>query len=84
MVFSLVSSTAHRKNGQVHVYNDKEIDYFALYNVERDKILLLDIKDTPKKEIRIRYDEARNGQHKEIRKEEDYIIEKVLNMINGM
>lgn len=80
MTFSLVSSTIHRKNGEVHIYNDKEIDYFALYNVEKDKIFLINIKDAPKRAVTIRCNKTKNGQHKDIRREEDYIIEKVLNM----
>ena len=41
--FSLISSTFHRKNGIKHVYTKDEIDYFSLYNIECDKLLLLPI-----------------------------------------
>lgn len=33
MVFSLVSSTMHCKNGVKHIYTKDEVDYFALYNL---------------------------------------------------
>ena len=41
MIFSLVSSTMHRKNGAKHIYTKDEVDYFALYNLEADKLLLI-------------------------------------------
>ena len=44
ILFSLVSSTMHRKNGVKHIYSNKEIDYFSLYNIESDIILLLPIE----------------------------------------
>ena len=43
--FSLVSSTIHRQNGVKHIYTENEIDYFALYNLERDKVYLISIND---------------------------------------
>ena len=45
IIFSLVSSTVHRKNGVRHVYSSKEVDYFALYNIESDILLLVPISD---------------------------------------
>ena len=44
MTFSLVSSTVHRKNGVKHKYTKEEVDYFALYNVESDTLLLVPIE----------------------------------------
>ena len=41
MTFSLVSSTMHRKNGVKHKYTKEEVDYFALYNIESDTLLLV-------------------------------------------
>lgn len=41
VIFDLTSSTAHRKNGMRHKYTIDEVDYFALYNLCRDKIYLL-------------------------------------------
>lgn len=43
ILFSLISSTVHRKNGIKHIYTKDEIDYFSLYNIECDKLLLLPI-----------------------------------------
>lgn len=44
IVFSLVSSTVHRKNGVKHKYTKEEVDYFALYNLETDILLLVPIE----------------------------------------
>lgn len=44
IIFSLVSSTFHRKNGVKHIYNENEIDYFSLYNIKTDILLLVPIE----------------------------------------
>lgn len=44
MIFSLISSTMHRKNGVKHYYTKDEIDYFALYNLQADVLLLIPIE----------------------------------------
>ena len=79
MIFSLVSSTIHRKNGTKHIYSSDEIDYFACYNVERDKIFLIDVNEAPDTSIIIRYKNPKNNQNKNIKFESDYLIDNVLN-----
>ena len=44
ITFSLVSSTMHRKDGVKHKYTKEEIDYFSLYNLEADMLLLVPIE----------------------------------------
>lgn len=44
MIFNLVSSTVHRKDGVKHKYTKEEIDYFSLYNLEEDILLLIPIE----------------------------------------
>lgn len=81
MLFSLVSSTLHRSNGSVHVYTSDEVDYFACYNIERDVVLLLPFSEFGNmKSASIRYEKARNAQKRNIHYEEDYLIEKILNI----
>lgn len=41
--FSLRSGTIRNKNNYFHTYNAQEIDYFALYNLESDILLLVPI-----------------------------------------
>lgn len=76
--FDLVSSTVHRKNGVKHIYNKNEIDYFACYNITRDKIYLIKINDAPKTGIIIRYEKSKNNQIQNIRFEDEYLIDNVL------
>ena len=76
MIFDLTSSTVHRKNGVKHVYTSNEIDYFACYNIDRDKIFLIDVNEAPNTTITIRYEKPKNNQTQGIKFEEDYLFEK--------
>ena len=76
--FDLVSSTLHRKNGVKHIYNKTEIDYFACYNITRDKIYLIDLDNFNQSSIQIRYETPLNSQMKKIRYENDYLLENIL------
>lgn len=78
MLFDLTSSTEHRSNGIKHKYTKDEIDYFACYNITRDKIYLIPIADEQISSITIRYELPKNGQTKGIHFEEDYLIENIL------
>lgn len=78
MIFSLTSSTMHRKNGIKHIYTEDEIDYFALYNVERDKLFLVPISQAPNTSLIIRYEKPKNNQTQGIHFEEDYLFEKII------
>ena len=78
MVFNCCSSTAHRKNGKKYSYDKTQIDYFAFYNIQRDKILLLPVENCPITSVAIRYEEPHNGQIVGVRMEADYLLEKVL------
>lgn len=78
MVFDLVSSTTHRNNGVKHVYDETEIDYFACYNVARDKLFLIPIEKAPNTAITIRYEKPKNNQVKGIIFEHEYEIDRVL------
>ena len=63
LIFSLVSSTMHRKNGVKHVYSKSEVDYFALYNLEKDLLLLVPfekVRGQKQLVISIPYKKSRN------------------------
>ena len=74
MIFDLTSSTMHRSNGVKHKYTTKEVDYFACYNIARDKIFLIPV-DEPRCSITIRYEKPKNGQISGVNFEEDFLIE---------
>ena len=78
MIFDLTSSTFHRKNGVNHIYTSDEIDYFACYNITRDKIFLIPVDEAPKTSINVRYEKPKNNQIKGIIFEEQYLIDNVL------
>lgn len=77
MIFDLTSSTTHRSNGVRHKYTDNEIDFFACYNIARDKIFLVPV-DEPRSAITIRYEKPKNNQILGINFEDDYLIENIL------
>lgn len=72
MIFNLVSSTVHRKNGVKHIYTSDEIDFFVCYNLERDKLFLIPIEEAPSTTIYIRYEKPKNNQTQGIKFEEEY------------
>ena len=78
--FSLVSSTVHRQNGVKHIYTEDEIDYFAFYNLERDRVYLISIKEEglPKNEVTIRFYLPKTKNQFKTFLEEDYLIDKVI------
>ena len=78
MIFDLTSSTTHRQNGEKHIYNDNEIDYFACYNIARDKIFLISVNETPNTSITIRFEKPKNNQTQGIKFEQDYLIDNIL------
>ena len=78
MIFDLTSSTIHRKNGEKHIYTEDEIDYFACYNIERDKIFLISVEEAPNTAITIRYEKPKNNQTQGIKFEDDYLINNIL------
>jgi len=80
MIFDLTSSTVHRKNGIKHLYSSDEIDYYACYNITRDKIFLVPV-DTPRTAIIIRYEKPKNNQVKGIHFEDEYLIINVLSCV---
>ena len=78
--FSLVSSTVHRQNGVKHIYTEDEIDYFAFYNLERDRVYLISIKEEglPKNEVTIRFCLPKTKNQFKTFLEEEYLIDKVI------
>ncbi len=78
MIFDLTSSTINKGATAKHIYNKTEVDYFACYNISRDKIFLIPIESAPSTAITIRYEQAKNNQTKGVIMEEDFLMEKIL------
>lgn len=77
-IFDLTSSTAHRTNGERRKYLNSEIDYFALYSLDRDKIYLMKVPDNPMSAITIRFEDTKRGMKSRFNYESDFLIENVL------
>ncbi|MCK9482348.1 MAG: group I intron-associated PD-(D/E)XK endonuclease [Bacteroidia bacterium] len=78
ITFELSSRRNNLTSSKKVRYSEEEIDYFALYNLERDSIYLIKIQDAPKETITFRFEETKNNQVKGIRMESDYLFEKVI------
>ena len=79
-IFDLTSSTAHRTNGERRKYLNSEIDYFALYSLDRDKIYLMKVPDNPMSAITIRFEDTKSGKKIGVNYESDFLIENILNI----
>lgn len=79
-IFDLTSSTAHRTNGGRRKYLNSEIDYFALYSLDRDKIYLMKAPDNPMTAITIRFEDTKSGKKIGVNYESDFLIENILNI----
>lgn len=79
-IFDLTSSTAHRTNGGRRKYSNSEIDYFALYSLDRDKIYLMKAPDNPITAITIRFEDTKSGKKIGVNYESDFLIENILNI----
>lgn len=77
-IFDLTSSTAYRTNGERRKYLNSEIDYFALYSLDRDKIYLMKVPDNPMSAITIRFEDTKSGMKSRVNYESDFLIENVL------
>lgn len=78
MKFDLTSTIRKQKDYIKFNYSIENIDYFALYNIERDKVFLISVEETGDTAVTIRYEPPKNGQKVGIRFEKDYLIENVL------
>lgn len=71
VLFDLLSSTTHRKNGSKHKYSKLEVDYFICYDVKTKQLFLIK-NNGSMGSIRIRYDNCR--QNKFINRAKDYTL----------
>lgn len=76
--FKIKSQVVHNQESINVFYTKDDIDYFALYNIMRDKIYLVPVEISANHVIRIRYEKPKNNQKIGINLEEDYLLENVL------
>ena len=78
-IVSLDSSTVHNGVNYHHTYDSSEIDYFALYNLNTDVLMLIPIKELENRKavtISIPFQTSRN-QYKNLNYL-DYTFEKII------
>lgn len=80
VVFEISSRRNNLTTSRRIGYDENEIDYFALYNLARDTIYLIKVKESPQDSITFRFEPTKNNQVTGIRVENDFLLEKVLNM----
>lgn len=81
ITISLVSSTIHRKNGVKHKYTKDEVDYFALYNLDTDILILVPIEELEGRAsitFRVEWKPSSN-QHKTLNWKE-YTFDKIISV----
>ena len=79
MVFSLTSSTCHRKNGVKHIYTKDEVDYFVLYNIEMDVLVLFPFSEIGGKTgITLRYNFSSSRNQFKAYNWRDYTFDKII------
>jgi len=67
-------------NGYRYTYSEKDVDWFAVYEPESEKIGFIKTNEVceNKQEIRLRVDKPKNNQRSGVRLIEDYSIERFL------
>ena len=81
MIFSLVSSTIHRKNGTKHIYTKEEVDYFALYNLEMNILLLVPFKEIGgKTQVSFKYEYQPSRNQFKTLNWKDYTFENIVSV----
>lgn len=81
ITISLASSTIHRKNGTRHIYTKDEVDYFALYNLESNILILVpysEIGGQTAITFKVEY-KSSNNQHKALNWK-DFTFEKIISV----
>ena len=79
--FKVSVTSKNRENGKdiKHVYSLDEVDYFAIYNIESDSLLLFPNTGQIKDSLTIRIKPSKNNQTKGINFVSDYTFEKITN-----
>ena len=80
--FGIKKNRINTKNTYISHYKENEVDFYALYAINRNKVFLIPFQEAASNSIVIRYEYPKNNQISKIKMEEDYSIQKVLKLIN--
>lgn len=70
-------NSALRHSGTKPTDVRKEIDYYALYSIDRNKLYLIDVHKAPTTDITIRFENSKKNS-KKMHFEKDVLVEKVI------
>jgi len=79
--FELSGRRRNSTGQKTSTYTNQDVDYYALYSIVRDKIYLVSFKDASSNSINIRFENPKNNNFTNVKMENDYLIEKVLETI---
>ena len=74
----LRSCKNHKTTPETFHYTEKDIDYFAVYNIARKVVCLIPVNEAPDSAISLRYEMPKNNQHSKIKLEQDYLLENMI------
>ena len=74
LVFKCYSN--HRKNGEIvrDSFQDVEIDCFLVWYQKQDRVYKIPVSETPKTEMRLRLEDTKNNQQKNVNYAENYLL----------
>ena len=78
--FEIKKNRINTQNNYINYYNKNEVDYYALYAINRQEFYLVPFEEAGNSSIYIRYDLPKNGQINKIKMNYDYTFEKILNI----
>lgn len=64
----------------ISYYNKNDVDFYALYAINRDKVFLVPFQEAGVSSIIIRYEYPKNNQLLKVKMEQDYSIQKILKL----
>ncbi len=80
--FRTCSSHRHTKSDtKTNMYTKDDVDYFALYSIERNLTYLVSVEEVSTTEVSIRFEDTKNKQSNGVRTESDYLIDNFLKLV---
>lgn len=76
--FGIKKNRINTQTNYITYYNENEVDYYALYAINRKEFYLVPFEEAGNSSIKIRYELPKNGQTNKIKMNYNYTFEKVL------
>ncbi len=76
--FGIKKSRINTQQNYITYYNEDEVDFYALYSINRQEFYLVPFEEASKSVITIRYNPPKNKQINKVKMNYDYTFEKIL------